>query len=42
MTAQAVGPSYRLKEETAWNLLSSGQRQPDEVQGKNPCILATD
>ena len=35
-TAQAVGPSYKSKEETAWNLLPSGQRRPDEVRGKIP------
>ena len=34
VTAQVVGPSYKWKEEMAWNLLPSGQRQPDEVRGK--------
>ena len=34
-TAQAVGPSYKSKEETAWNLLPSSHRPSDEVWGKN-------
>ena len=37
-----MSPSYKLKEETAWKLLPSGQRRPDEVWGKIPGILSTD